>query len=160
MSENLDPLEPVLQALRSREWKPTSHKLRLEEVLMQEFETPKTSRPFARRPWLVAAAVVLLVGGTAFATSGGFDLVRNWVVGVWIGGERVDAEVIDYQETENGAVMTLDLQEHGQACLEIVEDAEQKMVTVDLSGNMVAGDGEEITIEVGEVPAEEEGGEE
>ncbi|MGD8452907.1 MAG: hypothetical protein PVJ57_13890 [Phycisphaerae bacterium] len=125
---------------------------------MHEFDAPKTVRPLARRPWLIAAAVVLLVGGTAFAATGGLTLVHNWVVGVWIGGEPVDAEVIDYQETDDGATMTLDLQEHGQADVEIVETGGQKMVTVDLSATGAAANGEPVTIEVAE-PAEEDGGE-
>ena len=128
---------------------------------MKAPETSKNVSRMRQHPWLVAAAVVLLVGGTAFAATGGFQSVGSWFVQFVIGGEVVEGEITAYEETENGANMTVDLGEHGQADLEIVKEGDGQTVTInaELTGGE-GTDGDVQTIEITAGQTEEEAGSE
>lgn len=60
---------------------------------MQEFSKNRTSRFVARRPALVAACAVFLVGGGTFAAAGGIDLIKSLFVTVDIDGQAVQLEL-------------------------------------------------------------------
>jgi hypothetical protein len=74
---------------------------------MQEFSKNRSTRFAARRPALVAACAVLLVGGGTFAAAGGIDLIRSLFVTVEIAGQPVQLELQPVGDnTYEGAVDT------------------------------------------------------
>lgn len=93
MSTDHDPVDRALESLRHSSWTPSNPNPLLEEKLMQEFSKNRTSRFVARRPALVAACAVLLVGGGTFAAAGGIDLIKSLFVTVDINGEPVQLEL-------------------------------------------------------------------
>jgi len=155
----LDPLDSTLEILRSREWKPEAHRSKLEEKLMQEFNHKPPSHRFGKHPVLMAALAVLVLGSAAFAATGGVALVKNWIVSVTIDGQKVDTEVTDVYEDEDGTThMTLDMGDAGQAELAIEQEGEGNITDVRVTADLTSdpdGDGVvEMGIGIGQTECE------
>jgi ketosteroid isomerase-like protein len=88
MTNEQDPIQSALESLKNRSWTGEPFDPQLEERLMKEFNTQNQSR---RTPMRVAALVALsivLVGGGAFAATGGIEKIRSWVFSVNINGQQ------------------------------------------------------------------------
>ncbi|UCG33971.1 MAG: hypothetical protein JSU68_04905 [Phycisphaerales bacterium] len=98
---------------------------------MQEFNARRTVSPLGRHRVLAAALAVLVVGSVGFAAAGGVDWVRGWFRTT----VEVDGEVVASEE--------LVLNEDGQATLtfpaEFLVGGEELMITVE-SGEIAAED--------------------
>jgi hypothetical protein len=92
MKHEIDPIQSALESLKSRTWTGEPFNPQLEEKLMQEFN--RINSP-GRTPLRVAAIVALsivLIGGGAFAATGGIAKLKSWVFRVSINGQ--DATLI------------------------------------------------------------------
>jgi hypothetical protein len=88
-------------------------------------------------PVIAATAALFLLGGVAFAATGGYEMVRGWFVKVYLNGEEIDGNITDYREDPDGtAYMTLDLGDKGQAELEVVPDDGQGMRQINVNAGV------------------------
>lgn len=93
MNPDHDVVDRALSRLASETWNETTPNPYLEERLMQEFsKTPAPSR-FARRPALAAALAIVVIGGGAFAATGGLEKIKNLFVTVEIEGRPTQLEL-------------------------------------------------------------------
>jgi hypothetical protein len=142
MNPNPDPVDSALFALKSENYHSGLPNPQFEEKLMQEFQNAQSStRPRARRAWIVALAA-LMVGGGAFAATGGIDMIRSWFITVQIGDQVVDLELQPAGDGTAQGEYTTQLPDGSQARLQVVasEDADQQRTQVQVN---VTSPGEE-----------------
>ncbi|HKQ49046.1 MAG TPA: hypothetical protein VJZ71_13330 [Phycisphaerae bacterium] len=98
---------------------------------MQEFSKNRTSRFVARRPALVAACAVLLVGGGAFAAAGGIDLIKSLFVTVDIDGQAVQLELQPVGENTYEGSLDTEIADGRQASIRVkrVENSPNELNT-------------------------------
>jgi hypothetical protein len=87
MNNDHDPVDSALNLLRSNSWTAQSNP-QLEEKLMQEFSNQQNRPRLTARPALMVALGVLLIGGGAFAATGGIAKLKSWVFRVNINGHE------------------------------------------------------------------------
>lgn len=116
---------------------------------MQEFSKNRSTRFTARRPVLVAACAVFLVGGGAFAAAGGIDLIKSLFVTVEINGQPVQIELQPVGENSYEGSLETQTADGQQANIRVkrVEDGPNQLkthVNVNVSGDgtVVRNEGE------------------
>ncbi len=109
---------------------------------MQEFSKNRSSRFIARRPALIAACAIVLVGGGAFAAAGGINLIKRFFVTVDIAGQPVQLELQPVGDNTQEGTLDTQLADGRQAKIHVqrvdrvdADTNEHKMqVRVNLTG--------------------------
>lgn len=112
MHENHDPLDRALSSLRSQQWTGQSHRTKLEEELMNQFNSRHSTTSVHKHRTLIASLAVLLIGGVGFAATGGTETVRRIFVTLKLAGpngEEVQGVVIEMLEEGVDGPVTIDL---------------------------------------------------
>lgn len=93
MNRDRDLVDSALSSLRSVQYDGPSYDTQLEERLMKEFDQASVARRFAHRPAVAAALAILVLGGGAFAASGGIQYIKSLFVTVEVDGQKMDVEL-------------------------------------------------------------------
>ncbi len=112
MHENHDPLDRALASLRSQQWTGQSHRTKLEEELMNQFNSRHSTTSVHKHRTLIASLAVLLIGGVGFAATGGTETVRRIFVTLKLAGpngEEVQGCVLEMLEEGVDGPITIDL---------------------------------------------------
>lgn len=146
-----DPVDSALNVLKSSRFSSNPYNPQLEEKLMQEFDARNSPRSFgAVRPW-VAVVGIMLVGGAAFAATGGVQMIRDLFVTVQIGDQTVDLKLEPTGEGTAEGLYRTTLPDGKEAVLQVVRsdnpagDEHQMQVNVNVSG---PGTEEESQVEI------------
>jgi hypothetical protein len=98
-----DPVDRALASLAGRSWPGDQHNPQLEQQLMQNFATHSSASFLSRHRVLVPALIVLLVGGAAFAATGGYALVKSWFVTISVDGQVIHEGNVQTDERGNAS---------------------------------------------------------
>jgi hypothetical protein len=150
MAPDHDPVDIAFRTLRSHSGPATHFNPQLEEKLMQEFAKQQNRPRFIRRPAALAALAIVLVGGGAFAATGGVEKLKSWVFNVNVNGKTFTMVAADGQpataivETPDGRQATMTVQkttdpQHGEMTnVQVTTDGdnshEEKVIKV-IKGN-------------------------
>ncbi len=130
-----DPVDAALAALARQAWPGSQPDPHLEQRLMQAFQAHTQPSFTARHRILVPVLAVLLVGTVAFAASGGYALVRNWVFTMTVNGQVV----------YDGKVQT---DEQGNASFTVPLPEKPGETTIDLTGTAAPGESQTVSVTV------------
>jgi hypothetical protein len=106
---------------------------------MQEFSQNRSPRFISRRPALVAACAIVLIGGGAFAAAGGIDLLKRYFVTVDVGGQALHLELQPTGEHSQEGSLDTQLADGRQAKIQVQrtdagENQQKMQVRVNLTG--------------------------
>ncbi len=112
-----DPVDTALNLLRSDPWTAAPYSTELENRLMQETNTTSTTTRFGKSRILAVGLALLAVGGVTFATTGGVDTLKGWLLKINVDGETAEIQLDEFgegtltMETEDGGTARIFVQQ-------------------------------------------------